>query len=93
MIIRQEPGKPYIMFQSNEHVFIRNEIDDTVFQITKPKDLDSILSIMRQGDKGMKALKCKRVRQLAVRVNEAMVDVSNNQQDVPRIEVAAKGIR
>ena len=50
------------MFQSNERIYIRNQIDDAVFEITKPKDLDSILEVMKQEGMGMKALKQKKVR-------------------------------
>ena len=64
MYTRQETGEPYVMFQSNERIYIRNQIDNAVFEITKPKDLNSILKVLGQEDKGMKALKQKKVRVL-----------------------------
>ena len=62
MITSQETGEPLVIFQSNECTYICNQIEGNVFEITKPKDLDSILSILRQGDAGMKALKMKKMR-------------------------------
>lgn len=62
MYTKQETGEPYVMFQSNERIYIRNQLDDAVFEITKPKDLNSILKVMKQKGKGMKALKQKKMR-------------------------------
>ena len=62
MTTKPETGEHDVMFQSSDRIYIRNQVDDAVFEITKPKDLNSILKIMGQKDKGMKALKYKGVR-------------------------------
>ena len=61
MTTKPETGEHDVMFQSNERIYIRNQVADQVFEITNPKDLTSILKIMSQKDKGMKALKYKEV--------------------------------
>ncbi|RAQ76572.1 hypothetical protein COH20_010360 [Aspergillus flavus] len=59
MTSKRETGTPQCMFQSGKRCYIWNEMDDMVWQITKPVGVMAILRTMVT--KGEKALKVKEV--------------------------------
>ncbi|OGM48284.1 hypothetical protein ABOM_002154 [Aspergillus bombycis] len=64
MTSRRETGVPEAMFESDNRCFIWDQMDDTVWQITKPVGLMSVLHTMVT--KGQKALKAKELATVEV---------------------------
>ena len=52
-----ETGEPCYLFRSGNNFFLWNEIEDTVWEIIRPQDLNAIIKAM--DEKGMKGLKIK----------------------------------
>lgn len=62
LVMRTTPdnGAPEYMFRSGRRYFFWNEIEDTVWEVMEPKELDKILETMKERGFGKKGVRVKR---------------------------------
>ncbi|KAJ9228945.1 hypothetical protein DTO169E5_8994 [Paecilomyces variotii] len=60
MVTTPDTGSPFVLFQSGNKFYQWNQVENSVWEIVKPQDLDAILEVMTEnGERALKMKECQ----------------------------------